>query len=245
MACTQTNIIPIASQNVSTRSIDSTMLSNLQLALSISPSNYVSNYEMREYIREWEPFGSGSTNIDDESIISIEVTNDQISAFEERYSYFNGFPDESREQNIIYEKNNGLCTYDLMTSSVCLPSVVRDPQSPDCTDKTFGYDCGCSFNSTEAPPSCVQEMPPNIDTSVKNETSSFLNSIQLETLETHNDTRFGTCYEGMYSNMTQTFCFDNSGLISYAQWGTNITIPASYSPTAGANINIHTVEKTS
>jgi hypothetical protein len=85
--------------------------------------------------------------------------------------------------------------------------------------------------------SCSQENPINFDTEAKKEIIGYLQTVNITGIS-EEDNHNGHCYSFSYSNLNQTFCFDDQKLISFAQWGTNIK-------EAGlTNVDINRIEKT-
>ena len=121
-----------------------------------------------------------------------------------------------------------------LTDVKCFEDVGNQPGEPT------GF-CSCTFYPVNTL-SCTSGTPANDYQSEKQNMTEYLQYISdndsqdMSTVSEENN-GYGHCYLFFYSNLMNTFCFDEQNLVTFAQWGSNV------SGTGFANIDINTIER--
>ena len=124
-----------------------------------------------------------------------------------------------------------------LTPAVSHPETLRNVVCKYADGKhSGGGGCSCWFDLTELS-ECVDGSPMNLDLSVKANISRYLSTVNVESISVVTDVKYGTCYRLFQKNVSHKFCFSDTDLLTYANWGYN------YSGTLTTHEDVITVEK--
>lgn len=96
--------------------------------------------------------------------------------------------------------------------------------------------CTCTFDPVKTLVCSEDEPNNNVDSDVKQEIIDYLKYVTISSIS-EQDNEYGHCYSFIYGKLRQIFCFNEQNLITFAQWGKNITD----SP-EGEFVNINKIE---
>ncbi len=164
--------------------------------LNSSVNNYEASYQKIRNVSWWGG-RSGATNFDRWANISIKVNNGELINY------------------TSYLKNNDYTTdgiaefhkfYNFSSEEMCQQKVVKNS------------------NILSDDWECQKEIPSNFDFDMKETITKYLEGNGVEVLSmSEKENEFGHCYIFFYMNLEHIFCFNEQKIITFAQWGRNIT----------------------
>lgn len=148
------------------------------------------------------------------------------------------------------EKKEGICFLELIDkegkywATLCKNenfTLIPLVDNPNILKNTVCYQrsintCECNFDLIEII-TCEDKIPQNLDSEIKKEIISYLNEINIASISEEDNKDYGHCYYFFHKCLEQKFCFNQEGLITYAQWGIDADRQMS------THINTHYFEK--
>lgn len=104
-----------------------------------------------------------------------------------------------------------------------------------CRYSKYNYLCSCSFDNIKIQAVCEKETPLNFDSETKSNILSYLENIEITSIS-EEDNQYGHCYTFSHDELEHTFCFNEKDIITFAQWGGDI------SNERGTSVNINKIE---
>jgi len=157
-----------------------------------------------------------------------------------RYGHAIYYP-ETKKGFCYYEAKDKvtgeLWAFECDQEDIELKPLVTNNLEPLSNVKCYRYghnSCTCTFTPVKTLV-CSKDKPSNFDADVKQEIIDYLKDVTISSIS-EEDNEYGHCYVFFYNQLEHIFCFNEEGLITFAQWGSNIRKARS------ASVNINRIE---
>lgn len=118
---------PLIEKKNNVSQADQKIISGLKSRLNSNVINYDASYKRDHEVHHWGGH-SGSTDYTEESNISIEVSNGQVTDYTIRHTQDSSYPDLKKDYYRYYDlSQNKLCQEEVVSESECEPITLNQP----------------------------------------------------------------------------------------------------------------------